>query len=107
MWIQIARREAITSNRCYRSANHTFGSVSNVALERRHVNLIATTNGVVYPKPSADALAIWTSREIRNIEGLECSCGAILDYRHNNKIIGFYVINIGLVGNSQRTASNI
>jgi hypothetical protein len=77
MRVQIARRFSITSNRCYRGANHTFGRVSHVALEWGHVHLIGTTNGVVNPKPGADALAIRTGREIRNIERLKCSCRAI------------------------------
>jgi hypothetical protein len=100
LWVQIARRVTIASNGRNGFADYTAGSVSNVALEGRHVHLIGTTDGVVDPKPRADAQVVGTSREVRNIERLECASGTILGYRHDDKIIGFYIPNIGLIRNS-------
>jgi len=107
IWVQIARRLVVASNRGNRLSNNTLGRVRDIALEGSHVHLVSTTDGVVNPKPCANALAHWTCREIRNVESLECSCGAILDYGHDNKILRSDITKIGLVGNTQGTACNI
>jgi len=105
--IQIARGLTVTSNRRYGFANNTLGGVSNVALERCHVHLISTADGIVNPEPRAVALAIRASWEVRNIERLKRAGRTILRHRKDDEVFWVNIPHIRLVGNTKSTSRDV
>jgi len=84
--VQVAGGLAITTDGGNGLANNPVGWVLDVALESGHVHLVGSTNGVVDPEPSADALAVGAGRKGRNIEGLELASNAVMDDREDDEV---------------------
>jgi len=75
--VQITSGVSVTSHRGLGFANHALRCVGDVALERGHVHLVSSSDGVVDPEPRANALSVGACGEVRDIKSLESTSNTI------------------------------
>jgi hypothetical protein len=102
--VEVAGWFSIAPNGGGRGGDGEGGGVLDVALERGHVHLVSTSNGIVDPEPGAYTLAVRACREGGDVEGLELARNAVVDGGDDYEVSGSDVGYVGLVGDSEGTS---